>query len=213
MSWCKTLIQGTINAINAKKEVKAPGRCGIHAEIWKHGSMELASRLHKLVLQIRETEVIPEGKMLSNIVPVSRTIEVIISSQYLERSRRRYSSSNTVLGLTLCNTLKWNNNIKEIVTKALKCLYILRVLKRAWIPSSYFLNVYCALIRWFLEVLCHVVRHLSVYLSDKQVQKRALHILFPNTHYNVALDAWRIDLCFRVWHSIRDHPESRLLFI
>ena len=106
--------------------------------------MELTSRLHKLVLQIRETEVIPQGKMLSNIVPVSRTIEVIISSQYLERSRRRYSSGNTVLGLTLCNTLKWNNNIKEIVTKALKCLYILRVVKRAWIPSSYFLNVYFA---------------------------------------------------------------------
>lgn len=97
--------------------------------------------------QIRETEVMPQGKMLSNIVPVSRTIEVILSSQYLERSRRRYSSSNTVLGLTLCNTLEWNNNIKEIVTKAIKCLYILRVLKRAWIPSSYFLNVYFALIR------------------------------------------------------------------
>ena len=148
--------------------------------------------------------------MLSNIVPVSRTIEVILSSQYLERSRRRYSSSNTVLALTLCNTLEWNNNIKEIVTKALKCLYILRVLKRDWIPSSYFLNVYFVFIRWFLEVLCHVVRHLPVYLSDKQVEKRALHILFPNTHYNVALDAWRIDLCFRVWHSICGHPESRL---
>ena len=109
--------------------------------------MELASRLHKLVLQIRETEVIPQGKMLSNIVPVSRTIEVILCSQYLERSRRRYSSSNTVLGLTLCNTLEWNNNIKEIVTKAIKCLDILRVLKRAWISSSYFLNVYFVLIR------------------------------------------------------------------
>ena len=101
-------------------------------------------------------------------MPVSRTIEVILSSQYLERSRRRYSSSNTVLALTLCNTLEWNNDIKEIVTKALKCLYILRVLKRDWIPSSYFLNVYFAFIRWFLEVLCHVVRHLPVYLSDKQ---------------------------------------------
>ena len=60
--------------------------------------------------------------------------------------------------------------------------------------------------------MCHVVRHLPVYLSDKieQVQKIALYILFPNTHYNVALDARRIDLCFRVWHSIRNHPESRL---
>ena len=24
------------------------------------------------------------------------------------------------------------------------------------------------------------------------------------------LDAWRDDLCFRVWHNIRDHPKSLL---
>ena len=37
MPWRKAWIQGTVGyAINAAKEGKAPGRCGIPAEIWKH---------------------------------------------------------------------------------------------------------------------------------------------------------------------------------
>ena len=37
MPWRKAWIQGTVGySINAAKEGKAPGRCGIPAEIWKH---------------------------------------------------------------------------------------------------------------------------------------------------------------------------------
>ena len=110
---------------------------------------------------------------------------------------------------------------KEILTKASMRLYILRVLKGAGIPSSDFLNVYFALIRSVLEYCCVTWSNsLPLYLSDKieWVQKRALLILFPNPHFNDALslckitrlDARRDNLWFRVWHSIRDHPESRL---
>ena len=130
--------------------------------------------------------------------------------------------SYKVLGLTLCNTLKWNDNIKEIVTKTSKRLYILRVLKQAGIPSSDHLNGYFALVRSVLEYCCVTWSNgLPLYLSDKieRVQKRALRILFPNPHFNDALslckitrlDARRDNLWSRVWHSIRDHPESRLL--
>ena len=129
--------------------------------------------------------------------------------------------SYKVLGLALCNTLKWNDNINEIVTKASKRLYILRVLKGVGVPSSELLNVYFALIRSVLEYCCVTWSNsLPLYLSDQieRVQKRALRILFPNPHYNDALslckitrlDARRDNLWFRVWHSIRDHPESRL---
>ena len=55
---------------------------------------------------------------------------------------------------------------------------------------------------------------ITVYLSDKieRVQKRALCILFPNTRYNdtfslckiTRIDDGHVDLCFRVWHNIRD---------
>lgn len=125
--------------------------------------------------------------------------------------------SYKVLGLTLCNTLKWNDNINEIVTKTSKRLYILRVLKGAGVPPSDLLNVYFALIRSVLE---NWQNSLPVYLSDKieRAQKRALRILFANPHYNDALSLCKItrldarcdNLCLRMWHSIRDHQESRL---
>ena len=71
-----------------------------------------------------------------------------------------------------------------------RCLYILRVLKQAGIPSSDLLNVYFAFIHSVRKYCCVLWSNsLPVYLSDKveQVQKRALHILFPNTHYTDTL--------------------------
>ena len=103
--------------------------------------------------------------------------------------------SYKVLCLALCNTLKWNDNINEIVTKASKRLYILRVLKGAGVPSSELLNVYFALIRSVLEYCCFMWSNsLPLYLSDQieRVQKRALRILFPNSHYNDALSLRKI---------------------
>ena len=76
--------------------------------------------------------------------------------------------SYKVLGPTLCNTLKWNDDIKEIVNKASKLLYILRVLKGAGVPSSDLLNVYFALIRSVLDYFCVTWSNsLPLYLSDK----------------------------------------------
>ena len=39
-----------------------------------------------------------------------------------------------VLGITLRDSLKWGQNTKEILEKACKRLYLLRVLKRAGVP-------------------------------------------------------------------------------
>ena len=103
--------------------------------------------------------------------------------------------SYKVLGLTLCNTLKWNDNINGIVTKASKRLYILRVLKGAGVFPSDLLNVYFALIRSVLEYCCVTWSDgLPLCLSDKieRVQKRALRILFPIPHYNDALSLCKI---------------------
>ena len=43
-------------------------------------------------------------------------------------------SMHKVLGITLCDNLKWGQNTKEFVDKASKRLYQLRVLKRAGVP-------------------------------------------------------------------------------
>ncbi|CAB4004215.1 RNA-directed DNA polymerase from mobile element jockey [Paramuricea clavata] len=89
-------------------------------------------------------------------------------------------TSFKILGLTINNHFKWNDNVAIIVKKASKRLYILRVLRRSGIPSADLLSIYNALIRSVLEYACAVWHtSLPLYLSNKieRVQKRALRIL------------------------------------
>ena len=60
--------------------------------------------------------------------------------------------SYKVLGLTLSDTLKWNDNINEIVSKASKRLHILWVLKRAGLPPVDLITVYLALAAPFWSI-------------------------------------------------------------
>ena len=56
-------------------------------------------------------------------------------------------SSYKVLGLTLCDTLKWNDNTNEIISKASKRLHILRVLRHAGVTPVDLITIYNALVR------------------------------------------------------------------
>ena len=81
-----------------------------------------------------------------------------------------------VLGLTLSDTLKWNDNINEIVSKR---LHILWVLKRAGVPPVDLVTVYIALVRSILECSSVVwATSLPRFLIDQleAIQKRALRI-------------------------------------
>ena len=97
-----------------------------------------------------------------------------------------------ILGLTINNIIKWTQCIDVIVRKSSKRLYMMRVLRRHGIPITDLLVIYSTSIRPILEYAC-VVWHNSLpkYLSDKieLVQKRALRILYPNTHYEDALSS------------------------
>ena len=90
-----------LDAIIARKEGKALGRCGIPAEIWKH--VKLASSLYKLSLQIWENEEIPKDWKDAIIICQSSrmeeertvgTIEVFLFSQQPKRSLLAYSSTD-----------------------------------------------------------------------------------------------------------------------
>ena len=56
-------------------------------------------------------------------------LQLTVNDTYLEKV-----SVHKVLGITLRDSLKWGQNTKEIVEKACKRLYLLRVLKRAGVP-------------------------------------------------------------------------------
>ena len=129
-------------------------------------------------------------------------------------------SSHKVLGLNIMDNMKWNNNVKDIVEKASKRIYIIRVLKRSGAPPQDLINIYLALIRSVLEYCCVVWSHsITEYLSSKieKVQKRVMRLLFPDLHYIDALNAVKYDrlderrlkLCIKVLSNIKE-PGSRL---
>ena len=87
-----------------------------------------------------------------------------------------------VLGLTLCDTVKWKENTNEIITKASKRLHILRVSKRAGVFSMDLICVYNASVRSVLEYSYVIwATRLPRYLVDQieRIQKRAMRILLP----------------------------------
>ena len=98
-------------------------------------------------------------------------------------------TSHKVLGLVIQSNLKWNDNIESIVTKASKCLHILRALRQGGVESNDLFNIYTTLIRSLLEFCC-VVWHqtLPSYLSQEleHIQKRALKIIFSAFSYSEA---------------------------
>lgn len=100
--------------------------------------------------------------------------------------------SHKVLGLIIQNNLKWDEQIRSIVTKASKRLYILRVLCRGGVPPVDLTNIYYALIRSILEYCCEVWNYMIPrYLSDEleRLQKRAMRIIFPGHSYDKALQS------------------------
>ena len=71
-----------------------------------------------------------EEMRLSLLAKDLNVLQLTVNDTYLEKV-----SVHKVLGITLCDNLKWGQNTKEIVDKACKRLYLLRVLKRAGVPQ------------------------------------------------------------------------------
>ena len=112
-------------------------------------------------------------------------LRLSVNDTYLEKV-----SVHQVLGITLCDNLKWGQNTKEIVDKACKRLYLLRVLKRAGVPPDHLIIIYFALVRSVLGYACQVwssrvQSHLKQQL--KRVQKRTLTIIFIESDYETEL--------------------------
>ena len=80
--------------------------------------------------------------LLSFLAKDLDVLQLTVNDTYLEKV-----SVHKVLVITLCDNLKWGQNTKEIVDKACKRLYLLRVLKRAAVPPDHLITIYCALVR------------------------------------------------------------------
>ena len=99
----------------------------------------------------------------------------------------------SILGLSITRDLKWNDHVDKIVNKAAsKRIYLLKQLKRFGLNAGDLKCFYVASIRLILEYSCQVFHYgLPQYLSEaiKKIQRRALHIIYPQLSYQDALDA------------------------
>jgi hypothetical protein len=99
-------------------------------------------------------------------------------------------TSMKVLGVTVTDSLNWQEHVDNVTAKASSRLYFLRVLKRAGISSSDIFHVYTSTIRPILEYACEVW-HSGLSKSQaralEHVQKRALRIAYPDVSYADAL--------------------------
>ena len=91
-----------------------------------------------------------------------------------------------LLGLTVDNSLKWNNHVNSICSKASSRLYFLKQLRRSSVSVDDLLYFYCTVVRPILEYACPVWHSsLTNELSDciERIQKRAMDVIFGAGKY------------------------------
>ena len=126
----------------------------------------------------------------------------------------------SILGLSITRDLKLNDHVDKIVNKASKRIYLLKQLKRFGLNASDLKCFYVASTRSILEYSCQVFHYgLPEYLPEaiKKIQRRALHIIYPQLSYQDALDALglqtlysrRRELCNKLFESVlRDEEQT-----
>ena len=121
----------------------------------------------------------------------------------------------------LSRDLKWNDHVDKIVNKASKRIYLLKQLKRFGLDAGDLKCFYVASIRSILEYSCQVFHYgLPEYLSEviERIQRRALHIIYPQLSYQDALDALGLQtlysrrraLCNKLFESVLRDEEHKL---
>ena len=108
-----------------------------------------------------------------------------------------------LLGVTMSSDLTWNVHIEEVLKKANERLYFLVQLKRAKVPLKELVLFYTTCIRSVIDYAIPAFYHaLSKYLKKELVrlEKRAIAIMNPGTHYDVASDVLNMRL-------IEDHHD------
>ena len=121
----------------------------------------------------------------SRAKPVADFVPIVINGKAIE-----VVSTVKLLGLNISSDLRWNCHVAEISQKVASRLYFLKQPKRANIPAKDLPIFYLTCIRPLKEYACPVFHNaLPAYLSTelKQLQKRAMRIIFPFAPYSDAL--------------------------
>ena len=93
------------------------------------------------------------GKKCKEMIVSFLRNEIDIPRLCIEETPLELVTSFKVLGMTLNNKLKWQDNTLVTIKKASKRLYIIRVLRRCGLSASDLLVVYFSLVRSLLEYM------------------------------------------------------------
>lgn len=103
-----------------------------------------------------------------------------------------------LLGLNLSSNLKQIEPVK----KSVRCVYLVRFLKRACVVQKNLITFYKIYVRSVLEYACPAWFYSTTeYLSEhlESIQRRIMQIIFPDSHYKDALESAAIQqLCVRL---------------
>ena len=108
-----------------------------------------------------------------------------------------------LLGVTMSSNLTWNAHIEEVIEKANKRLYFLVQLKRAKVPLKELVLFFTTCVRSVIDYAIPAFYHaFPKYLKKELVrlEKRAIAIMNPGTHYDVASEVLNMRL-------IEDHHD------
>ena len=126
-----------------------------------------------------------------------------------------------LLGVTMSSDLTWNAHIEEVIKNANKRLYFLVQLKRAKVPLKelvlFHTTCVVSVINYAIPAFYHA---LPKYLKKELVrlQKRAIAIMNPGTHYDVASEVLNMRLteehhdllCSRLFNSMMRDVNHKL---
>ena len=134
--------------------------------------LELWSQSNSMNINLRKTHemILGTKAVVNSLVPLQ------ISGTDISRA-----NSFKLLGIIVQNNLKWSEQVHYMCSKASKCLFVLRILRRAQLSDDDLVYFYCTVVRPILEYACPVWHFsLTKHQSDciEQIQKRALGIIY-----------------------------------
>ena len=129
-----------------------------------------------------------------------------------------------LLGLHINDKLTWDNHVTFICKKASQRLYFITLLKRAGVLESDLITIYCSIVRSIMEYVA-VIWHPGLTKDQSKmvehVQKRAMRIIYPDSHYDNALvqanikrlSVRRDEMCQNFFKELqcKDHPLHHIL--
>ena len=149
-------------------------------------------------------EMVIAGRTKTEDIP-----QIVIDNNPIERVE-----VTKLVGVYIQSNLKWDKQVDSMIAKARPKLYFLVALKKSRLTTKDLLTFYISIVRSQLEYAVPVfATSLTSSLIERleSVQKRAMHIIFPDLSYAdalktaniVSLQQRRMDICERFFRNMQ----------